>query len=164
MCDKFRECPTNRDRDRTSTDRSQRGKNTWSDRPSIWYHRALCHEHIYVLVFGYLQVSIDERAYFFSLKDQTYSLWAWMWKRVSTYKNPLYDAAAENRSNQMLVPSVLPQAVRFWRGMYNRFVSSCLLLNSSNARNGILMPLAPCPCGLKLSVPLWLGRLIDTHI
>lgn len=79
------------------------------------------HDHAMSCQFGTFIGNCERERVLYDLKNSTYSLWAWLWKRVSTYKNPLYDAGAENRSNQLLVPSVLPQAVRFWKGMYNRF-------------------------------------------
>lgn len=57
-----------------------------------------------------------------------------MWKRLNLYINPLYSAVERHRNDQddLLLASTCPHAVRFWRGMYNRFACIGILYIHSN--------------------------------
>ncbi|VEN43262.1 unnamed protein product [Callosobruchus maculatus] len=56
----------------------------------------------------------------FRLSKKTYSLWGYMANHLQEYLNPLYNP---QDSPDVLVPNLLPQNIKFWRGMYCRFES-----------------------------------------
>lgn len=79
------------------------------------------HDHAMSCQFGTFIGNCERERITYDLKRKTYSLWAWMWKRLDSYKNPLYSASEQNRVKELLLPPTLPHSVRFWKGMYNRF-------------------------------------------
>ena len=56
------------------------------------------------------------------LSEKTYSLWGFLIANNDDFANPLYDAAAKwQGGDPVLRPSVVPQNIKFWTGLYCRF-------------------------------------------
>ncbi|XP_037506872.1 myotubularin-related protein 6 [Rhipicephalus sanguineus] len=77
------------------------------------------HDHVYSCQFGTFVGNCEKDRLDLRLSSRTYSLWAYLGNHISEYINPLY--RTDRRGSDTLHPSLAPQAVRFWRGMYNRF-------------------------------------------
>uniref|UniRef100_A0A131XZU7 phosphatidylinositol-3,5-bisphosphate 3-phosphatase n=1 Tax=Ixodes ricinus TaxID=34613 RepID=A0A131XZU7_IXORI len=75
------------------------------------------HDHVYSCQFGTFVGNCEKDRLDLRLSSRTYSLWGYLSNHVSEYINPLFRADTE----EVLHPSLAPQAIRFWRGMYNRF-------------------------------------------
>lgn len=75
------------------------------------------HDHLYSCQFGTFLGNCERERKEHSLPEKTYSLWGYMWQNISDYANPLYMGGR----NELLWPSTSPQALKFWRSMYNRF-------------------------------------------
>ena len=65
------------------------------------------------------------------LSERTYSLWGYMEQRRDCYLNPFYSPEAQD---QWPYPDLRPQAIQFWRGMYNRFDNG---MHSRESVNGL---------------------------
>lgn len=74
------------------------------------------HDHLYSCQFGTFLGNCERERKEHSLPEKTYSLWGYMWQNISDYANPLYMGG----KNELLWPSTSPQALKFWRSMYNR--------------------------------------------
>nr|XP_039264729.1 myotubularin-related protein 8-like isoform X1 [Styela clava] len=81
------------------------------------------HDHAMSCQFGTFIGNCERERLQYDLANKTHSLWGWMWKRLNLYGNPLYSAAErhQKQNQQLLLPSTCPHAIRFWRGMYNRY-------------------------------------------
>uniref|UniRef100_A0A131YPE5 phosphatidylinositol-3,5-bisphosphate 3-phosphatase n=2 Tax=Rhipicephalus TaxID=426455 RepID=A0A131YPE5_RHIAP len=77
------------------------------------------HDHVYSCQFGTFVGNCEKDRLDLRLSSRTYSLWAYLGNHISEYINPLY--RTDRRGADTLHPSLAPQAIRFWRGMYNRF-------------------------------------------
>ncbi|XP_065282966.1 phosphatidylinositol-3,5-bisphosphate 3-phosphatase MTMR6 [Dermacentor albipictus] len=77
------------------------------------------HDHVYSCQFGTFVGNCEKDRLDLRLSSRTYSLWAYLGNHISEYVNPLY--RTDRRGADTLHPSLAPQAIRFWRGMYNRF-------------------------------------------
>ncbi|XP_064482258.1 myotubularin-related protein 6-like isoform X1 [Ornithodoros turicata] len=75
------------------------------------------HDHVYSCQFGTFVGNCEKDRIDLRLSEKTYSLWGYLSNHVSEFVNPVYRTDAD----QLLHPSLAPQAIKFWRGMYNRF-------------------------------------------
>ncbi|XP_050307744.1 myotubularin-related protein 6 [Anthonomus grandis grandis] len=78
------------------------------------------HDHIYSCQYGTFIGNCEKDRVDLRLAEKTYSLWGYMANHLDEYINPLYDA---NETPTVLSPQLIPQNIRFWRGMYYRFES-----------------------------------------
>ncbi|EDO34710.1 predicted protein [Nematostella vectensis] len=76
------------------------------------------HDHVYSCQFGTFLGNCQKERRDLGLPKRTYSLWGYMWQNISDYANPLY---REVTQDDALWPDTSPQAIRFWRAMYNRY-------------------------------------------
>ncbi|XP_078370553.1 phosphatidylinositol-3,5-bisphosphate 3-phosphatase MTMR6-like isoform X2 [Oculina patagonica] len=75
------------------------------------------HDHLYSCQFGTFLGNCERERKEHSLPKKTFSLWGYMWQHISDYANPLYKGGRD----ELLWPSTSPQALKFWRSMYNRY-------------------------------------------
>ncbi|KAG8191986.1 hypothetical protein JTE90_002256 [Oedothorax gibbosus] len=75
------------------------------------------HDHVYSCQFGTFIGNCEKERMELRISERTYSLWGSFMNHLSEYLNPLYKSDVDN----VLHPSPAPQAIKFWRGMYNRF-------------------------------------------
>ncbi|XP_055935036.1 myotubularin-related protein 6-like isoform X3 [Argiope bruennichi] len=75
------------------------------------------HDHVYSCQFGTFIGNCEKDRVDLRLSERTYSLWGYLMNHLSEFLNPLYKREVDD----VLHPSLAPQAMRFWRGMYNRF-------------------------------------------
>lgn len=75
------------------------------------------HDHVYSCQFGTFIGNCEKDRVDLKLCKRTYSFWGYLSNHLSEFLNPLYRKDDE----ESLHPSLAPQALRFWRGMYNRF-------------------------------------------
>lgn len=76
------------------------------------------HEHVYSCQYGTLIGNCEKQRIELKLKEKTYSLWGYLVAHNDEFVNPLYE---NNTVTHVLRPSLLPQNIRFWRGLYCRF-------------------------------------------
>ncbi|XP_054707043.1 myotubularin-related protein 6-like [Uloborus diversus] len=75
------------------------------------------HDHVHSCQFGTFVGNCEKERADLRLSERTYSLWGYMSNHLSEFLNPLY----RREVDRVLHPSPAPQAIQFWRGMYNRF-------------------------------------------
>ncbi|XP_005111133.2 myotubularin-related protein 6 [Aplysia californica] len=80
------------------------------------------HDHAYSCQFGTFIGNCEKDRLDLRLSEKTYSLWGYLWQHAAEFLNPLYKKEYEIR-HPLIMPSSNPQALKFWRGMYNRFES-----------------------------------------
>lgn len=78
------------------------------------------HDHVHSCQFGTFVGNCEKDRLDLRLSERTYSLWGYMANHLDEYINPLYDG---NDTPTVLTPQLIPQNIRFWRGMYYRFES-----------------------------------------
>ncbi|XP_018573765.1 myotubularin-related protein 6 [Anoplophora glabripennis] len=76
------------------------------------------HDHIHSCQFGTFVGNCEKDRSDLRLSETTYSLWGYMANHLNEYLNPLY---SPDEPPEVLVPNLIPQNIRFWRGMYCRF-------------------------------------------
>ncbi|XP_067141955.1 myotubularin-related protein 6 isoform X3 [Centruroides vittatus] len=77
------------------------------------------HDHVYSCQFGTFIGNCEKDRVDLRLKERTYSLWGYLSNHLSEFLNPLYKRDSELKGRMR--PCLAPQAMKFWRGMYNRF-------------------------------------------
>lgn len=78
------------------------------------------HDHIYSCQFGTFIGNCEKDRLDLRLADRTYSLWGYLNLHSTEYLNPLYKKTYEIKQ-PVIIPNPSPQALSYWRGMYNRF-------------------------------------------
>lgn len=78
------------------------------------------HDHVYSCQYGTFIGNCEREREEFDVKNTTYSLWAKLDTEKEEYLNPLYHLSKEPKLSFLQV-QLLPQLIRFWRSMYNRF-------------------------------------------
>ncbi|KAJ8938721.1 hypothetical protein NQ318_005575 [Aromia moschata] len=78
------------------------------------------HDHVHSCQFGTFIGNCEKDRLDLKLSEKTYSLWGYMANHLHEYLNPLY---TPEESSEVLVPNLIPQNIKFWRGMYCRFES-----------------------------------------
>lgn len=78
------------------------------------------HDHVYSCQFGTFIGNCERERYEIDVQHTTYSLWAKLDSQREEYVNPLYGLSKQPKLSFLQV-QLLPQLVRFWRSMYNRF-------------------------------------------
>ncbi|XP_066146115.1 myotubularin-related protein 8 isoform X2 [Euwallacea fornicatus] len=78
------------------------------------------HDHVHSCQYGTFVGNCEKDRVDLRLSERTYSLWGFMANHLDEYLNPLYDP---NETPRVLSPQLIPQNIRFWRGMYYRFES-----------------------------------------
>lgn len=78
------------------------------------------HDHVYSCQFGTFIGNCEREREEIDVQHTTYSLWAKLDAQKEEYVNPLYSLSKEPKLSFLQV-QLLPQLVRFWRSMYNRF-------------------------------------------
>jgi len=76
------------------------------------------HDHLYSCQYGTFIGNCQKERQELKLSDKSYSLWGFLTNSADEFVNPLYDNAI---TGGVLTPSVSPQSIRFWRGLYCRF-------------------------------------------
>ncbi|KAF7280256.1 hypothetical protein GWI33_006252 [Rhynchophorus ferrugineus] len=78
------------------------------------------HDHVHSCQFGTFIGNCEKDRVDLRLSERTYSLWGYMANHLDEYINPLYDP---QETPKVLSPQLIPQNIKFWRGMYCRFES-----------------------------------------
>ncbi|KAH1021135.1 hypothetical protein HUJ04_010687 [Dendroctonus ponderosae] len=78
------------------------------------------HDHVHSCQSGTFVGNCEKDRVDLRVWERSYSLWGLMANHLDEYLNPLYDA---NETPGALSPQLIPQNIRFWRGMYYRFES-----------------------------------------
>lgn len=78
------------------------------------------HDHVYSCQFGTFIGNCERERDEIDVQHTTYSLWAKLDSQREEYVNPLYGLSKQPKLSFLQV-QLLPQLVRFWRSMYNRF-------------------------------------------
>jgi len=76
------------------------------------------HDHLYSCQFGTFIGNCQKERVELGLAEKTFSLWGHLTNSADEFVNPLYDHASKE---EVLKPSVSPQNIKFWRGLYCRF-------------------------------------------
>jgi len=76
------------------------------------------HDHVYSCQFGTFVGNCQKDRQDLKLAEKTYSLWGHLTNTADEYINPLYEPS---NGNEVLSPSMMPQDILFWRGLYCRF-------------------------------------------
>jgi len=76
------------------------------------------HDHLYSCQYGTFVGNCKREREELKLSEKTFSLWGFLTNNADEFLNPLYDYASKT---EVLQPSVSPQNIRFWRGLYCRF-------------------------------------------
>jgi len=75
------------------------------------------HDHVYSCQYGTFVGNCQREREGLQLSSLTHSLWGHLTNSADEYVNPLY----ASRGVEVLTPSVSPQNIVFWRGLYCRF-------------------------------------------
>ncbi|XP_060532058.1 myotubularin-related protein 6 [Cylas formicarius] len=78
------------------------------------------HDHVHSCQYGTFIGNCEKDRLDLRLSERTYSLWGYMANHLDEYINPLYSS---EESPGIITPQLIPQNIRFWRGMYYRFES-----------------------------------------
>ncbi|KAL3880470.1 hypothetical protein ACJMK2_032706 [Sinanodonta woodiana] len=78
------------------------------------------HDHVYSCQFATFIGNCEKDRLDLRLTERAYSLWGFLTKHMTEYLNPVYRKEYEIMQ-PILIPDTSPQAIRFWKGMYNRF-------------------------------------------
>lgn len=78
------------------------------------------HEHVHSCQYGTFIGNCEKDRIDLRLSERTYSLWGYMANHMNEYINPLY---SPEDTPGLLIPNVMPQSIKFWRGMYCCFES-----------------------------------------
>ncbi|KAJ7304414.1 hypothetical protein JRQ81_011971 [Phrynocephalus forsythii] len=81
-------------------------------------------EHSYASPYGTFLCNSEKERKLFEVKEKTLSLWPWLNGKRQTYLNPLY-----MRNPLVIWPSVEPQSILLWQGLFLRWVRSSLYLD-----------------------------------
>ncbi|KAL0273082.1 UNVERIFIED_CONTAM: hypothetical protein PYX00_005840 [Menopon gallinae] len=100
------------------------------------------HDHAASCQFGTFIGNCEKDRIDLRVHERTCSLWNYTTARVGEYKNPLYKPDAHDG---FIVPNLVAQNIRFWRGMYCRFESGVhprellddILLSSCDQANSL---------------------------
>ncbi|KAB7507017.1 Myotubularin-related protein 8 [Armadillidium nasatum] len=76
------------------------------------------HDHVYSAQFGTFIGNCQKDRIDLRLSDRTYSFWGFVKVHEAEYRNALY---RKDSTPDFMKPTLLPQNIKFWRGMYNRF-------------------------------------------
>jgi len=76
------------------------------------------HDHVYSCQFGTFVGNCVREREEYKLSERTYSLWGFLTNSADEFVNPLFDNSSKC---DVLSPSVSPQNILFWRGLYCRF-------------------------------------------
>ncbi|CAG0918631.1 unnamed protein product [Notodromas monacha] len=80
----------------------------------------LClHDHAHAPQFGTFVGNCEKDRVDLRLSEKTYSLWGYVATHMDDFINPIY--AVEDSKLHVLQPTLSPQGLMFWRGMYMRF-------------------------------------------
>ncbi|KAL7046375.1 hypothetical protein ACKWTF_002556 [Chironomus riparius] len=80
----------------------------------------ILHDHVMSCQFGTFVGNCEKDRLDLKLCEKTFSLWGFMANHMNEYLNPLYKPG---EVDDILVPNLAPQCIKFWRGMYSRFES-----------------------------------------
>ena len=75
-------------------------------------------EHVYSCQYGTFIANCDRQREELNLRARTYSLWGYIVSHNDEFVNPVYERST---NRDVLRPNVVPQNIRFWRGLYCRF-------------------------------------------
>jgi myotubularin-related protein 6/7/8 len=96
----------------------------------------ILHDHAMSCQFGTFIGNCEKDRLDLGVREKTYSLWGYMMNHLNEYVNPLY----RPEMDEIILPNLAPQCIKFWRGMYSRYESGVhpreplddLLLATSN--------------------------------
>ncbi|XP_054856071.1 myotubularin-related protein 9-like isoform X2 [Eublepharis macularius] len=74
-------------------------------------------EHSYASPYGTFLCSNDKERTLCEVKEKTHALWPWLNQEEEKYRNPLY-----SRNSLVIWPSVEPQSVLLWQGLFLRWI------------------------------------------
>lgn len=77
------------------------------------------HDHVQSCQFGTFIGNCEKDRLDLRLSEHTFSLWGFMSNHLNEYINPLY----RPEMDEIIKPTLAPQSIKFWRGMYSRFES-----------------------------------------
>ncbi|KAF2353747.1 Myotubularin-like phosphatase domain [Trinorchestia longiramus] len=78
------------------------------------------HDHVFSAQFGTFVGNCQKDRVDLRLSERTVSLWSFLSRQVMEHTNPLYRS---DFTPKVLSPSLAPQAIQFWRGLYCRYWS-----------------------------------------
>jgi len=76
------------------------------------------HDHLYSCQYGTFIGNCQKDRAELRLSEKTFSLWGHLTNTADEFVNPLYDHGSKV---EVLKPSISPQNIKFWRGLYCRF-------------------------------------------
>lgn len=74
-------------------------------------------EHVYSCQYGTFIGNCERQREELNLRQKTYSLWGYIVSHNDEFVNPIYERST---NRDILRPNVVPQNIRFWRGLYCR--------------------------------------------
>lgn len=80
----------------------------------------ILHDHVSSCQYGTFIGNCEKDRIDLKLTEKTFSLWGFMANHMNEYLNPLYKPG---EVDDIIVPNLAPQCIKFWRGMYSRFES-----------------------------------------
>lgn len=80
----------------------------------------ILHDHVMSSQFGTFIGNCEKDRIDLKLAEKTFSLWGFMANHMNEYLNPLYKPG---EVDDIIVPNLAPQCIKYWRGMYSRFES-----------------------------------------
>lgn len=80
----------------------------------------ILHDHVMSCQFGTFIGNCEKDRVDLKLSERTFSLWGYMANHMNEYINPMY---RPGEIDDVIVPNLSPQMIKFWRGMYSRFES-----------------------------------------
>jgi len=76
------------------------------------------HDHVYSCQYGTFIGNCQKERVELQLSEKTFSLWGFLTNSADEFVNPLYEHSSRV---EVLQPSLSPQNILFWRGLYTRF-------------------------------------------
>ena len=81
-------------------------------------------EHAYSCQYGTFIGNCERQREDLNLRQKSYSLWGYIVSHNDEFVNPIYERST---NRDILRPNVVPQNIRFWRGLYCRFLTILLI-------------------------------------
>ncbi|XP_017784444.1 PREDICTED: myotubularin-related protein 6 isoform X2 [Nicrophorus vespilloides] len=78
------------------------------------------HDHVHSCQYGTFVGNCEKDRLDLRLSERTYSLWGKVARNINEFLNPLY---SPEETTGLLTPNLVPQNIKFWRGMYCGFES-----------------------------------------
>ncbi|UJR26200.1 hypothetical protein I4U23_007543 [Adineta vaga] len=85
----------------------------------------LLHDHSHSCQYGNFIGNCEKDRLDLCVKERTYSFWNFILQNVNDFQNPLFRPQS-NYANEVLLPTINSQTLKFWLNMYHRFDSALL--------------------------------------